>query len=176
MAYFRKRGAKWEYRIKFTDRRTGQSTEKSKGGFNTKKEAQIAAIEAERDINYFGFTAEGNQKIDEYFDEWLEVYKKPNVKPITYTVQERNVRLNILPRWGSYKLKEVNRTEYQRWINELRDHYSEGTVRRIHSIMNTALNDTVHEFNILRENPIPRIKIPKEIDKDKKIQFFLEIS
>ncbi|WP_083978951.1 hypothetical protein [Bacillus alveayuensis] len=37
-------------------------------------------------------------KRDKYFENWLKVYKKPNVKPITYSLQERNVRLNILPR------------------------------------------------------------------------------
>nr|WP_238333108.1 tyrosine-type recombinase/integrase [Brevibacillus laterosporus] len=146
--------------------------EKSKGGFKTKKEAQLAAHEAESDINDFGFSEERNEKVDKYFDDWLEVYKKRYVKPITYSVQERNVRLNILPRWGNYRLKEITRTEYQKWINELRKHYSEGTVRRIHSIMSSAMADAVHEFNILRENPLQKIKIPKQTQKVDKVSFF----
>ncbi|XWN53834.1 hypothetical protein L0P96_10195 [Anoxybacillus flavithermus] len=32
---------------------------------------------------------------------------------MTYTLQERNVGLNILPRWGNYKLKEIDRVEYK---------------------------------------------------------------
>lgn len=174
MAFFRKRGAKWEYRISFTDRKTGNSKETTKGGYSTKKEAQVAANKAEVDINYFGFVGDGNEKVDKFFEEWLEVYKKPNVKPITYSIQERNVRLNILPRFGHYKLKEINRNEYQKWINELRGHYSEGTVRRINSIMSCAMNDAVHEFNILRENPIVKIKIPSNNEKSTKVQFFLK--
>lgn len=172
MAFFRKRGLKWEYRVSFVDRRTGKKNETSKGGFNTKKEAQIAANDAESKINYFGFAENGNEKIDNYFVEWLEIYKKPNVKPITYSVQERNVRLNIVPRWGNYKLKDINRTEYQKWINELKNHYSEGTIRRIHSIFSSAMNDAVHEFKIMRENPLQKIKIPKDVDKPNKISFF----
>jgi integrase len=172
MAFFRKRGLKWEYRISFVDNRTGKQKEKTKGGFQTKKEAQIAATEAESKINYFGFAENGSEKADRYFEDWLEIYKKPNVKPITYTLQERNVRLNILPRWGNYKLKDIARKEYQQWINELRNHYSEGTVRRIHSIFNTAMNDAVHEFNIMRENPLQKIKIPKDVEKSNKISYF----
>lgn len=172
MAFFRKRGLKWEYRISYADRMTGKQKEKTKGGFKTKKEAQIAAIEAESKINYYGFAENGTEKVDKYFADWLEVYKKPNVKPITYTVQERNVRLNILPRWGNYQLKNITRSDYQKWINDLREHYSEGTVRRIHSIMSTAMNDAVHEFRIMRENPLQRIKIPKDIDKSSKVNFF----
>lgn len=105
----------------------------------------------------------------------VEVYKKPYVKPITYTVQERNVRLNILPRWGNHRLKDITRNEYQKWINELRGHYSEGTVRRIHSIMSCAISDAVHEFNIMRENPIQKIKIPKDNEKTDKVSFFTKI-
>lgn len=172
MASFRKRGQSWEYRIVFIDRQTGKQKEKSKGGFRTKKEAQIAAAEEESKINYFGFAESGNERVDHYFADWLEIYKKPNVKPITFSVQERNVRLNILPRWGNYRLKDITRNEYQKWINELRGHYSEGTVRRIHSIFSTAMNDAVHEFHILRENPVQKIKIPKQVDKSNKVAYF----
>ena len=183
MASFRKRGctcekkkctcgAKWEYRIKYVDRQTGKTKEKSKGGFTSKKEAQLAAAEEELKINQFGFAENGNEVVKNYFDEWLEVFKKPNVKPITYSVQERNVRLNILPRWGKYRLKDITRAEYQKWINELRDHYSEGTVRRIHSIFSSAIHDAVHEFHIIRENPIQKIKIPKDVENTNRIQYF----
>ncbi len=172
MASFRKRGDAWEYRIRYADRQTGKFKEKSKGGFRTKKEAQLAAAEEELKINQFGFAENGDELVSRYFEDWLEVYKRPNVKPITYSVQERNVRLNILPRWGKYRLKDLSRTEYQKWINEIRGHYSEGTVRRIHSIMSSAINDAVHEFHIIRENPIQRIKIPKDVTKIKQVQHF----
>lgn len=172
MAYYRKRGDNWEYRIKYVDRQSGKTKEKMKGGFRTKKEAQLAAAEEANKINYFGFAENGNERIDKYFEDWLEIYKKPNVKPITYSVQERNVRLNILPRWGNYRLKDLTRNEYQKWINQLRSHYSEGTVRRIHSIMSSAISDAVHEFNIIRENPIIKIKIPKDNDKSEKVSYF----
>lgn len=172
MASFRKRGSNWEYRIVYLDRQSGKQKEKSKGGFSTKKAAQIAAADEESKINHYGFAENGDEKVETFINNWLEVYKKPHVKPMTYSVQEQNVRLNILPRWGKYRLKDVTRNEYQKWINELRDKYSEGTVRRIHSIFSSALSDSVHEFRILRENPIQRIKIPKEIEETKKVEFF----
>lgn len=182
MASFRKRGctctkkrcscgAKWEYRIRYTDRRTGKKKEKSKGGFETKKEAQLSAAEEELKINNYGFAESGNERVEVYIQEWLEVYKRPSVKPITYSVQERCVRLNILPQWGNYQLKDITRTEYQKWINSLVDKYSDGTIKRIHSIFASSMDDAVHEFRIIRENPIQRIKLPKQ-DQDKKIKYF----
>ncbi|NTX58894.1 N-terminal phage integrase SAM-like domain-containing protein, partial [Myxococcus sp. CA039A] len=172
MAFFRKRGDKWEYRISYKDRQTGRQKEKTKGGFKTKKEAQIAASEEEQKIHHFGFSENGRELVGDYIEEWLEVYKRPNVKPITYSLQERNVRLNILPRWSNYRLNEITRNEYQKWINELRNRYSEGTVRRIHSIFSTAMHDAVHEFRILRENPIQKIKVPPEVEKRKEVRYF----
>lgn len=172
MAYFRKRGTKWEYRINYTDRKTGEPKVASKSGFSTKPEAKLAAAAAELELEYYGFMPDGKEPVDKFFEKWLEVYKKPNVKPITYTVQERNVRLNILPRWGHLKIKDITRNEYQEWINELRGHYSEGTVRRIHSIMNCAMSDAVHDFNIIRENPLQKIKIPKETEDKNKVKWF----
>lgn len=69
-------------------------------------------------------------------------------------------------------MKDITRTEYQKWINELCEHYSEGTVRRIHSIFSNAINDAVNEFRIIRENPIQRIKIPKEVSKESDVRHF----
>jgi len=177
MASFRKYKNKdnkilWEYRIRYKDPVSGKYKETSKRGFTTKKEAQLAAAQTEMEIDQFGFSENGNEIVSEYFKLWLEVYKKPFLKPITYSVQERNVRINILPRWGNYKLKEITRTEYQKWINELIEKYSEGTIRRIHSIMSSALDNAVHDFRILRENPAMKISIPKQPDKDDQLKYF----
>lgn len=173
MASFRKRGNGWEYRIRYIDRRTGKYREKTKGGFRTKKEAELAAAAEELRIEERGFATNGNELIANYLEKWLETFKRPAVKLNTYLVQEQNVRLNILPRWGNYRLKDITRTEYQEWINELREKYSEGTVRRIHSIFSSAINDAIHEFGILRDNPLVRIKIRKDESEDsEKIKFF----
>lgn len=104
MAYFRKRGSSWEYRIKYFNRKTQQSAETSKGGFKTKAEAKIAATAAQLELEYYGFLPDGNELVERFFEKWLETYKRPSVKPITYSVQERNVRLNILPRLGKLKV------------------------------------------------------------------------
>ncbi|MNO32250.1 Tyrosine recombinase XerC [compost metagenome] len=173
MASFRKRGNGWEYRVTYTDRRTGKRREKTKGGFSTKKEAQLSAASEELKIEERGFSENGNELISTYLEKWLETYKRPAVKINTYLLQERNVRLNIIPRWGNYRLKDITRTEYQKWINELRDQYSEGTTRRIHSIFASAIDDAVTEFQIIRESPIKKIKIRKDENEETgRIKYF----
>lgn len=48
MAYFRKRGKVWEYRIKYTE--NGEQKTVSKSGFSSKIEARLAAGDVERKL------------------------------------------------------------------------------------------------------------------------------
>lgn len=48
MASFRKFEGKWEYRFRYKDPFTQKHKEKSKRGFATKKEAQLAAAEHQK--------------------------------------------------------------------------------------------------------------------------------
>lgn len=171
MASFRKVRGSWEYRIRYKDRQSGKWKETSKSGFATKKEAQLAASEANLDMEYYGFQEDGKETMFVYMEKWFELYKRPYMKQTTIDLQERNIKNNILPRWGNYKLREITRSEYTEWLLELSKKYATGSIRRIHSIMSAALNDAVHEFRILRETPLSRVKIPKT-NEDTKIKFY----
>lgn len=172
MASFRKRNDTWSYRIRYWDDQKGKWRETTKSGFRTKKEAQLAAGEIEKEIEYSGFRENGNETLEVYIKKWIEVYKRNKVRQTTFETLEYTATHFIIPRWGNYQLKRIERTEYQKWINEVVENFSVGTIRRINSIMNQALYDAVTEFKILKENPIARIKLPKETKK-KKIKFFL---
>lgn len=167
MASIRKRGSTWTYRIRVKNRQTGEWGEKSKGGFKTKKEAQLAAHQAEIDNEYFGFQEDGKETIAQYMPRWFDLYKRPHLKQSTIDLQERVIRNNILPRWQNYSLKEIERTEYTEWILELTEDYADGTIKRIHSIFYTAMHDAVTEFKILRTNPLLHIKLPQRARKQK---------
>lgn len=51
MATFRKRGKKWEYRIRYVDKTTGKKREISKGGFDSKKKLPFMLMN--ESANYF---------------------------------------------------------------------------------------------------------------------------
>ncbi|MGE6602638.1 tyrosine-type recombinase/integrase [Lysinibacillus fusiformis] len=171
MASFRKRNNTWQYRIRIKDHQTGQWKETTKSGFKTKKEAQLAASKAEIDNEYYGFQDDGKETIAQYMPKWFELYKRPHLKESTINLQERTINNVILPRWGNYALKDITRAEYMKWILELSDTYSDGSIRRFHSIFASALNDAVYEFKLLRETPLSRLKLPNKT-RDKKVKFF----
>lgn len=160
MAFYRKRNDKWEYRISYFDRKEGKQKEKTKGGFKTKKDAQYAAAEMELKMGVTDHVHGADQKINKYLMDWLEVYKKPKIKESTYVMHEHTVKTIILPRFGNYRLKDINRTEYQQWINELSESYLPSSIKRLHCIFKNALSDAVTDFNYLFDNPIKKITIP----------------
>ncbi|QTR83199.1 site-specific integrase [Bacillus cytotoxicus] len=164
MASFRKRNDKWEYRIRYKE--MGKYKETSKGGFKTKKEAQLAAAKVEERIANGGSVKDNKITFNEYLYEWLNVLKKDNVAPRTYKVYEKNIRLHIIPVFGNMKLKDLTRIKYQKFINDLLTKFSKKTVDTIHVTMHHALDDAINELGILEKNPTSKIKMTtKQITK-----------
>ncbi len=157
MASFRKRKDKWEYRIRYKE--MGKYKETSKGGFKTKKEAQLAAAKVEEKLATGGNLKDSKITFNEYLYEWLNTYKKGNVAPRTYMVYEKNIRLHILPAFGELRLKDLTRIKYQKFINGLMEKYSKKTVETINVTMHHALDIAVNELGILEKNPTSKIKL-----------------
>ena len=54
-----------------------------KGSFRTKKEAQIAAAEVETQLAKGLIPVLKKVPLDEYFENWIKLYKEPKVTPVT---------------------------------------------------------------------------------------------
>ncbi|MEW5569574.1 tyrosine-type recombinase/integrase [Rossellomorea marisflavi] len=162
MASFRKRGTTWQYRIKYKDHFTLQPKEISKGGFKTKKEAQLHASKAEDKIRS-GVEQDGSELLKDYLYEWLEDYKQGNVRKNTYILHERNVKTKIVPYFKDIKLNAITPIMYQKFINYLsKEGYSKRTVEIIHTTMSNALKTAVRPLKKLSENPCDGVTIPKQ--------------
>lgn len=132
MAYFRKRGDVWEYRIKYND--LGKQKTLSKSGFSTKAAARAASVLVEEKLFKGGI--DEFRKGEILFEDWVQKYK------LIYESQRRdssntaaaNGQKKLLERFSGYNLKNITRADYQIFINELlfdKD-YSKNTVDRIH--------------------------------------------
>lgn len=93
----------WEYRIYYQDPITRKTKEKSKKGFESKKEAQLAAEEME------GMIREGYEITPEslmtYLNAWLNEYKRGTVAKNTFQLHKRNIEKHIIPYFKTYYLK-----------------------------------------------------------------------
>lgn len=144
MATYRKRGKKWEYRIRYVDKTTGKKREISKGGFDSKKEATFHANERERQL-FHGMDANTKKTLlSEYLIEWLETYKKGKVGQSTYILHKSNINKHIIPYFQNIKLADINKIEYQKFINHLINKgYSKRTVKIIHSTMSNSIKRAI---------------------------------
>lgn len=179
MASFRKTSSgKWNYRIRYKDKISGNWKELSKEGFSTKKEAQIAAIAAEAKINSTDIIKGGEKQFGEFTEHWLKI-KKNHVRMNTFETIEYCVRKYILAKWSNYRLKEINSIEYQKWIQELLDNFAIGSVKRYHSVMMQIIDSAVYEHRLLEMNVLKNVHIKKyesdtinETSIEEEIQFF----
>ncbi|MBJ3804018.1 site-specific integrase [Bacillus subtilis] len=185
MASFRKRGSTWQYRIKHKDPLTHEQIEVSKGGFKTKKEAQLAARQEELRLNSDLEINGGDVLLKHYLKDWLTEYKQGTVRKNTYILHERNVKTKILPYFKDIKLKDIKPLRYQKFINHLAEQgYSKRTIEIIHGTMFNALSTAVKPLKKLEENPCEGVTIPKISKKKEKlayinsddISFFLKIA
>ncbi|MDP5273989.1 site-specific integrase [Chengkuizengella sp. 2205SS18-9] len=168
MATFRKRGEKWEYRISYKDPFTQKHKLKSKSGFKTKKEAQIAAINEERNISE-GFE-QTDITLELYLNTWLTEYKYGTVRKNTFQIHERNVTQHIIPYFKSILLDDVKPIAYQKFLNHLTEKgYSKRTVEIIHGTMSSAYDKAV-TLGKIKNNPCVGVTIKGE-KKDKEIKY-----
>lgn len=177
MAIFRKRNGKWQYRIYFYDE-GGKRRERSRSNFMTKREAQMAAAKEESKLLNNTFVMDQNVRFDSFALEWLETFKRPHVKESTYDRISRTVKNHLIPQFGEYRLIDINRVMYQKWINEKVEVYSLGTVRSFHSTFSSILDHALLDMNLIEKNPAHRIRISKRDDtpdEDDGILEFLEM-
>ncbi len=168
MAYFRKRGDSWEYRIKYND--AGKQKEISKGGFRTKAEARAAAVLIEEKLVIGGI--DKLRKGEILFENWLETFTKMHNqhRRESSNISAKNGQLKLLDRFSGYKLNKIKRTDYQLFINELLfDHdYAKNTVDRIHGEMMAIINSAV-EHDELEKNLLRGIQITKDEEEEKTV-------
>lgn len=136
MASFQQRGKTWQYTIS-----RGKEKPIRKGGFRTKKEAQVAAAEMEDKINKGIVPHLKPAPIDEYFKNWVELYKK-NISKATkkhykYTYDR------IKEYFGSKPLQEISKDDYQMFLNQLGDNKSKETVEKVNGHIRACIENAV---------------------------------
>ncbi|MGG3451950.1 Arm DNA-binding domain-containing protein, partial [Domibacillus aminovorans] len=181
MASFRKlKSGKWQYRVH------DEGREVSKGGFKTKKEAQLAAAAIEEKI-YTGQTLGDKHRImSDFIQEYMEVEKRPNVRRSTYDAYWSAINMHIIPHFGDKKIIKITRPMIKKWMNsysEMKDQsgklmYSYGSRLRFASILKGILHSAQHDYKIIGENPMNGLKVPIEKltiptnEDEKKIEFY----
>lgn len=158
----------YEYRIRYKDPITQEFKEKSRRGFTSGKEAQMAAAEEERRL------LEGIEKapisLKEFFKTWIQEYKKDTVRKNTMQQYEYSIKNHILPYFKNILLQDLKPIMYQKFLNHLTDQgYSKRTIEIVHSTMYGALEKAVVLYKV-DKNPCAGVTI-KGKKQDEKVQY-----
>jgi integrase len=92
-----------------------------------------------------------------WLDEWLEIYKKPNVKPNTLYTLEVAVRVHIKPNLPDMALNLVSGLTLQKFLTTISD--KPRTRKTVYDVLNGAFRSAV-ELKLISDNPIQAVKIP----------------
>lgn len=164
LATYRKRNDKWEYRISYQDPFTMKRKVKSKSGFSTKKEAQAAATDMEKQLE--DGIQQTDMKLETYLYTWLKEYKEGTIRRNTYLLHENNIKTRIIPYFKNITIKKLTPMLYQKFINHLKDErkYSRRTIEIVHRTMHGAFDQAV-KLDLLTKNPTDAAIIKGEVKK-----------
>ena len=158
--HFYKRGSTWTYQIDVgTNPATGKRQQKKKGGFKTKKEAQAAAAELQKDLNDGTYFEERDVLFRLFAIEWLNGYRE-TVKESTVRIREHEIsKLNTY--FKELKLNNISKRTYQNALLDMKKNgYSESTISGVHGTARMIFKKAV-EFDMLKIDPTQYAKVPK---------------
>lgn len=137
MASFQKRGKTWQYTV------SAKPKPIRKGGFSTKKEAQVAAAEVEANLQKGIVPHLKLEPFDEYFESWLNLYKS-NIGKNTrarYLVTLETIKKEF----GGVPIQNINKRSYQAFLNEYGESKGIATSKKLNSHIRACVKEAIDE-------------------------------
>lgn len=170
--YETKKGKRYYVRRNF--KLNGKKKEATASNLKTIAEARHALAEIENKIASGDYDQKKNITVNDYW----QIYSENRIKtgrwaPDTVYIKDINFKRHFAPLFGKKRLKDVNRLEYENYINGLLDDYARMTVIQNNAIFEAMMNDAVVN-GYLDRNPILKIFIGDSPIKPKDKRLSLE--
>ena len=146
------------WRARYRDR-AGQEHTKH---FPKKSDAERWLEEITADIvtgNYVDPKA-GRQTLKSYAEEWRK--RRVSIRESSARDYETQLRRHVYPHLGSTSLIDLERTQIQDWVALLNQSLAPTTVRKVHGILSSVLNDAVLNKK-LASNPCVKPDLPEVV-------------
>lgn len=119
-----------------------------------KKELAVAIAE-----NVQFISIRDNIKLDDWFNRWIEVYKKKSVRPNTLREYTHIYNKNISPFLGNRNINSFVKSDIQTLIDKIADdNYKYERQNKIKVILNDMFNRAI-EDNLMIKNPAKGVKL-----------------
>lgn len=168
MASIQKLKNGWRYRVSYKE--SGQYKTKTKGGFRTKKEAEIAAAELEQKLHIGGDINAGDVLFSEHMRNWFELYQKGKHSLEHERNIERSVKL-VEEHFVGVKLKDLTRDMYQNFLNKIAENLAKDTVKKRHVYIRSCIRDAREDGIISKDATYKAIIKGKKSEKLEELKY-----
>lgn len=168
MASISKRNGSWQYRVSYKDGKKYRN--KTRGGFKTKREAQLAAADIEAKLGRGAKLKDGDRLYSEYFRTWYETFRKGKKSPDNDRDIERAVRF-AEKHFAGMSIKEIDRLAYQRVLNKYAKNHSTASVRKLNIYMRACFRDAINDDVIFKDPTYKAVTIGKVEEKKESLKY-----
>lgn len=108
-------------------------------------------------------------RLADYFAEWIESYAGRTARGFSETTRpeyRRPIEAHALPRWGSWRLAEVEPADVRDLFGALRKSgASTSAIKKLRAAL-SAMFATAVEDGLLRSNPVQGVRIPPAVERE----------
>lgn len=132
----------------------------------TRKEVQEKLIALANSVNVGTYVEPSKLMLLTWLENWLKEYKSIDLKPKTYDSYDQIINTSINPIIGETLIKDLKPDHIQKLISILTNEkkLSPSTIKRIYSILNSALKQAVIN-ELIYKNPAEFVSLPKQNPK-----------
>ena len=147
----RRKGKTWSYRV-YVSTVDGQNKQIEKGGFKTKKDAELALTKFVNDYEETGVYPE-NKKItfNEVYEEFIELEVKLTRAYATLKKYDSMYRNHFKPAFGDFYMYSITQKVLERFVNEKSEKYSEEFVKGLFKTLK-CIFDYAHRKRYMKHN------------------------
>lgn len=147
MTSYRKTSTGWKATV--SKRKNGKLTQTSKRGFRTKNEAIKWAAAIEADDNGIE-KKKKNMLFVDYFDKWVSVYKAQKLQSSTLRKYTHASKI-LHEHFPDTSIKDMHRSDYQKFINEYGATHSKETVQQINIAVRACIKSAIFDDYITKD-------------------------
>ncbi len=171
----RKVGNTYSFVVELPRTPDGKRRQKRRGGFKTKREAEIEQNKILKELYQGTYTQPSDETLAEYVECWLEDYVKSQNKLSTHSSYEYLLKTHVIPELGNIPLARLQPAQIQQlYSQKLTSGRKDGqgglsptTVKRIHVVLNHALKTAV-KWRKISLNPADAVTPPRETREEMK--------
>jgi integrase len=173
--------AKWGFMIDVgINPNTGKRKQKFKGGFKTRKEAELAAAAFSIEVSGGNYFEEQDITFEGYAKDWIEWYQNTGKVKIS-TIRVRNHEIGRLSKYfAKLSLRSITKKKYQDALNDLKTSgLSTSTIEGVHVTGRMIFKKAV-EQDVIKVDPTQYAYVPKqqktveELEAEDELPKFLE--